>query len=360
MDETTANLKNQTDVLRAEIERARYETVQTMSELQRRLSMDNVKSRTRQSIRDATVGKAQVMRRKATDRTKDWSTTVYRTVRHNPIPMVMVGTGIAWLIRKRGDGRSKEGYGEHEKYAPAYDDQTYEEVGDLDYPYARRYYETMGSETAAEYQERDRREKLQSKVEEGRGKVQTTAENLKRRASDISESARSRAEQWGEKARDTSGRLRTTASDLSHRARERSSQAKRGFLDSLDSNPLAVAGVLFAVGAAIGLLAPRTQKEQEVLGPARDKLAERAREAGREQVEKARSVAHEAKEAALNEAQRQDLISRETAGKVEEKSSAAMQQAEEKSRQTMERTQAEMERVKQEGISKTRGPVKKS
>ncbi len=359
MDETTANLKNKTDVLRAEIERARYESVQTMSELQRRLSMDSVKSRTRQTIRDATVGKAQIMTRKASYKTKDWGTSVYNTVRHNPIPTMLVGTGVAWLIRNRGDGRDKERFGGREKYVPAYDEQSFEEVGDLDYPYARRYYESMGAETAAEYQGEERREKLHSKMDEGREKMRSAADNLKRRASDMSESARSRAQQWGEKAKESSEHFKTTASDLSHRAQERGYQAKRSFLDSLDSNPLAVAGILFAVGAAIGLLAPRTEKEREMMGSARDSLADRAREAGREQIEKVRSVAHHAKEAAIDEAQRQDLLDPQSAGKVEEKSSAAIHKAEDKSREAVDKARAKMEHAREEGITRPEDPFDK-
>jgi hypothetical protein len=369
MDETTANLKNKTDVLRAEIERTRYETVQTMSELQRRLSMDNVRTHARQSIRDATVGKAQIMTRKATYKTRDWGSSVYQTVKHNPIPMVLVGTGIAWLIRSKPEDKAKEPYSEYPRggYPRGYVDQTIEEGGDLDYRSARRYYDTSGVETGAGYvetgagyQEHDRQEEVRSKVNEGRDKMKAAAGEFGRRASDMSDTMRSRARDMGEKARETSERFSARASELGHRAQERGSRVRRDFFNTLDTNPLAIAGALFAVGAAIGLFAPRTRKERELMGSTRDNLVDRAREAGQEQMEKVRSVAHEAKEAAIEEAQRQDLMDRQTAEKVEEKSSSAMHKAEDKGREAMNKTQETMDRAKEEGISKAKPTFKKS
>jgi hypothetical protein len=361
MDETTTNIKNQTDVLRAEIERTRYETVQTMSELQRRLSMDNVRNRTKQGIRDATVGKAQIMTRKATYKTRDWGSSVYKTVKHNPIPMVLMGTGIAWLIRSKPDDRSKERSSGYEHgYPHAYVDQTIEEGGDLDYRPARRYYETAAPETAADYHGEGRREEIGAKISQGRDQMKEAAENLGRRASDAREDVRRRAREVGEKARQTSDRLGAKAAEFGHRAQERGSQVKRDFFNTLDSNPLAIAGALFAVGAAIGLFAPRTRKESELMGSTRDDIVDRAREAGQEQMEKVRSVAHEAKEAAIEEAERQDLMDRQTAEKVEQKSSSVMEKAEDKSRETMDKTHEKMDRAKEEGISKAKAPFRKS
>ena len=85
------------------------------------------------------------------------------------------------------------------------------------------------------------------------------------------------------------------------------SRARRGFFDTLHEQPLVLGALGLAAGAAIGAALPTTEKEDEWLGDSRDRLAERAKEAGREQVEKARAAAGAAYSAAREEAERQGL-----------------------------------------------------
>ena len=77
--------------------------------------------------------------------------------------------------------------------------------------------------------------------------------------------------------------------------------------------PLMLGAIGFAAGAALGLLIPATRSENEMLGDYRDQLFEQAQVAGREQVQKAQSVANEAwraaKETAKEEASKQGLAS---------------------------------------------------
>ena len=84
-------------------------------------------------------------------------------------------------------------------------------------------------------------------------------------------------------------------------------RARRGFFDTLHEQPLVLGALGLAAGAAIGAALPTTDKEDEWLGDSRDRLAERAKEAGWEQVEKARAAAGAAYSAAREEAERQGL-----------------------------------------------------
>ena len=109
-------------------------------------------------------------------------------------------------------------------------------------------------------------------------------------------------------------RVSETGEQLWHGARDASDRAsyygrrvRRGFFDTLHEQPLVLGALGLAAGAAIGAALPATEKEDEWLGDSRDRLKERAKEAGWEQVERARAAAGAAYGAAREEAERQGL-----------------------------------------------------
>ena len=59
---------------------------------------------------------------------------------------------------------------------------------------------------------------------------------------------------------------------------------RSGFDRILHGNPIATGIAAVAVGAAVGLAAPASELENEYLGPARDTLIEKGREAGADTV----------------------------------------------------------------------------
>jgi hypothetical protein len=73
-----------------------------------------------------------------------------------------------------------------------------------------------------------------------------------------------------------------SASSMSREAGEQlrrtSRRARNRFAELLESNPLMVGAAALAVGAAVGLALPETERENEWLGEARETLAERAQE----------------------------------------------------------------------------------
>ena len=75
----------------------------------------------------------------------------------------------------------------------------------------------------------------------------------------------------------------------------------------LRENPLTVGALAVGVGAAIGLAAPQTSKEHEVMGEARDTFVKKAQEKAEEAQQKVQQVAEEAQSAAKDEAENQGL-----------------------------------------------------
>ena len=87
------------------------------------------------------------------------------------------------------------------------------------------------------------------------------------------------------KASDAYGAARERTSAAYGTARERASDVTRQTADRIDSSPLvAVAGGL-ALGAVIGALLPRTEREVQALGGMGQKVTDTAREAANSAVE---------------------------------------------------------------------------
>jgi len=75
----------------------------------------------------------------------------------------------------------------------------------------------------------------------------------------------------------------------------------------LDQSPLAVGIVAAALGGAAALTIPETQRENQLMGEARENLIERAQTGAQDVVEKVQKVTEEAGEAAGKEARYQGL-----------------------------------------------------
>ena len=97
-------------------------------------------------------------------------------------------------------------------------------------------------------------------------------------------------------------------------------------MDFCRDQPLVLAGIGLAVGAAIGALLPRTHAEDELMGDASDQLKDQTREFAGEQLEKAKKVGEHAYATAKQEADRQGLtgeaVSNEAASQLHETSIA--------------------------------------
>jgi len=77
---------------------------------------------------------------------------------------------------------------------------------------------------------------------------------------------------------------RDRAADAYATAREKARVAGRSAAEGLESNPMAALLGGLAIGAMVGALLPRTEREAKMLGAASEKLHGAAREAGREKL----------------------------------------------------------------------------
>jgi Protein of unknown function (DUF3618) len=321
-------------------------------------------------------------------------------VRDNPVPVALVGTGLAWLMLS-GSRAKRRGYDDDDLL----DEYAEGRYGAGDYPagyyvagdYVEDYDdETDFGETPGSYEHRSGGkgfiERAKRTAEAARRRAQRLRMGGQAGAYELSENASETAQGWGESARESARRARETAGEwsagarasarsardrarrlgasASHRVSETGEQlwhgareaggratyygrrARRGFFETLHEHPLVLGALGLAVGAALGAALPTTEKEDDWLGDTRDRLKDRAKEAGREQVEKARAAAGAAFSAAREEAERQGLTTEGGKAAVQSAAESVQRKAERVAEAATEAAKSEAER---QGLGQTPG-----
>jgi ElaB/YqjD/DUF883 family membrane-anchored ribosome-binding protein len=145
-----------------------------------------------------------------------------RSVKDNPMPVALVGIGLAWLmVTNRSNGRS-----------------TY------------RLDDSSG------------------------GTLRETIHDMKDRATQAQESIS-----------DTVNSAREHLSRTADGARQQVDRAREGYDWLMREHPLALGAIGVAIGALLAGAAPRTRIEDQVMGEKRDELMDRAKEAATEQLD---------------------------------------------------------------------------
>jgi len=216
-----------------------------------------------------------------------------RTMRDNPIPVLLTGVGLAWLMAGSNQPPARGArwsYGSDPAYAP---DGGWSTNGVGDGP---RGFARSPSGPA--------RDAAGSVEDGGAGvaeKAGATASAVSHGASDAASAVSSSVSSMAERARDAVRGASETAGDLGHDARDRVNRAGRGAVDAgsdlagrveafLLDQPLVAGALGFAAGLGLGALLPRTAAEDELLGLRSDALMASAQEMVGEQVDKAERI----------------------------------------------------------------------
>lgn len=169
-------------------------------------------------------------------------TTAVEQLRENPIPIALIGLGVAWLAISQTRRQAAAGYPEG-------------------------YYPT--------HEGYDEDEGLQAKV-------RARAEAAKARLADTADKAKARLSSAQASAEEGVSAARGKAAEYAHLAQEKagaySRYARQRFDDTLDQEPLVIGAIGLAVGAAIGAALPASPVERRYFGPARSKAADAAKQ----------------------------------------------------------------------------------
>ena len=274
---------------RAHIEQTRSNMSETIDAIQEKLSPSNLVQQAKETVKDATIGKATNVISNAGnavgdavtttgDRAKGFGSTVVETIRQNPVPAALAGLGLGWLVMS---GRK------HSSDTSAYQSRSQDRPSgykrQYDYGYPSRY--------------------------EGQPPPSSTIGEAARGAQNTVGQAADTAGQVASQARDAAGQavgqVQDTAAQLGMQAQYQAQRAASGFQEMIEERPLAVAAGAVALGLAIGLSIPTTPQENRLMGETRDSLVDQAQQTVQETAQKVQSVAQEAVGAAKEEAQQQ-------------------------------------------------------
>lgn len=221
--------------------------------------------------------------------------SVVDTVKQNPMPALLIGAGVAWMIyanSRRETPISADGhyYGYDREGDPLrYNPETHYDRP-LQYPSGYTANEFGLEETAKP------------------GSLKDTIADKAAAAGDQIKDGLAHA---GEAAREKASALRARAGEMAARAkagtREAYDRTRQRVVTTADRHPLEVGLVALAAGLIAGLLLPTPNAVNRTVGPVADRLRDRTREAGSEMLQKGRRVADAAISAVKSEAEAQGL-----------------------------------------------------
>ena len=214
---------------------------------------------------------------------KDTGSGIVETIKENPLPASLIGLGLGWLWMNRSSGRPTQ-------------------YGSASYAYG----ESRDRRGMAGYPYPEDRAGIGDRSQDP-GVVGSTVDTARETAGQVAEGAQELAGQARDKVGDVVGGVQETAGDLVDQAQYQTRRAGGRVEEMVRDNPLMMAGVATALGAAAGFALPATRREDQLMGKARDSFVGQAQEVTQETMEKVERVAGEAQTTVQKEAEREGL-----------------------------------------------------
>jgi hypothetical protein len=216
---------------------------ETIEAIQERLRPSNIMSNATDTVKE----KARESVRGLTDNAGERASGMMREAKHNAVPALMIGAGVAWMLMDRSRHNNGRRWDTRQRgWSAGAGRRAYGEYGT---GYERNYVEAgtgLDFDEDAEYSDIDYRRDYDS---QRRG----LTSNVSGRASNVMGGAR---ESWQRTTRNTTSGLQRLMRD----------------------NPLLVGAAAVLVGAAVGAALPETERENEMMGETRDTVVNQAQE----------------------------------------------------------------------------------
>jgi ElaB/YqjD/DUF883 family membrane-anchored ribosome-binding protein len=235
--ERQENARRPEDIL-AEIDRTRHEMDHTLSAIEHRLTPGQLVDQGIDYLRHSGAN--------------EFVQNLGSQVKYNPLPVSLVGIGLAWLMAasKRQPDHGSE--------------------------YGSSSYGRLG----------ERAGEMKDRLTQG-------AQSMREHASGTAEAAGAKFGEMRERATAATQSAKERMASMGSGARYQMERARSSADYMMREQPLALGAIGLAVGAFFAAMAPRTQKEDELMGEARDRLVDQAREMGTEKLEQAKEVGKE-------------------------------------------------------------------
>lgn len=337
------------DAIRGDIERTRAEMDATLAALDARLHPRQLLDDFLDLFRGSDVTGS--MRRTAMDA----GARAVDQVKSNPVPLALIGAGVAWMLFDRNHhDRARLPVEAPEQEFPVGSPYTYLGVraGEYDPMTGLPYGAARGADDHPDADDSEagssRLEKMKDRsgaaaerarraMHNARGRVSSAtrgmAERIRSAQRHISGQARragQTAGQWsrsaghgissaagsvGSTATGAGSWVAETSSGLADQTREVYYEGKARFDETLHSHPLAVGVGALSLGILAGLILPRTNAEDRLMGEQADEFKHEAAEMGRDMLHAGKEVVRKSAERASVEARDQGLTPHELARK---------------------------------------------
>jgi gas vesicle protein len=262
--------EDETEIIAADIRISQERLGDTVEEIGERFNPTRLKEELKSDIRDATIGKVENMAQQTADMVSDAQRSLVQSIRENPIPAVMVGIGLGWMIlnastRKKDAGSSSQ-YDDSQRRGSR---STYDEQ-------QRAGWNTMYDDQRG----RDYDQHESGTLDRARNKASDVVDSVKQKTSQLADRTQRKASEVGERAEEM-------ASRVADQTRVQTRRVEQAFQD----NPLVIGAAALALGLAAGLAIPSTEKEAELMGDTRDELVDKMRDVAEDTKSKVQQVA---------------------------------------------------------------------
>ena len=254
--DVTKDTENGRDPARLErdIDRTRASLGRTVDALERRLSPGE--------LVDQALGMAR-------EHGGEFATNLGRSVQNNPMPVILTGVGLAWMMASSNEPRApvrrSAGYA-------GYQDWPSESVGDT------------GSDSTG---------RLKSGVSSAKSAVESVGDKASRAKDSLKQSVGS-----------FSDRASGAVSDTGDRMRMQSQRLRSNVETLMEEQPLIVGAIGIGIGAALGAAFPSTETEDRLLGETRDSAMRAAKERASEAYEEVKDTAADVARSTRNKVER--------------------------------------------------------
>jgi len=292
------------DEIRDDIEQTRAQMSGTLDAIEAKLNPHRIAQQVTDTVKEATVGKAEEFMSDMSDRAQDLGSTFMDTLRENAVPAALIGLGLGWLMVKNNSANRER---EQRRYQTNYRGGYRVPIEGQGYgtPYGQQYYPGARYQTnqAARYQ--------QQGDESGANPMQRAGQKAGQALSQAQDAVSDRMGDAVDNVQEAWGNVTDQAQETWGNVTDQAQRAQGWLQRTYQENPLMIGAIVLVAGAAIAFAIPETPQENQWMGSARDNLAQQAQSTVQETVQKTQQVAKKAasaaKDAAKDEAQQQQL-----------------------------------------------------
>jgi len=341
-----SSTQNDPEAIRSDIDATRQKMDNTMTAIGNRLQpqhlLDEVLGFFRGSS-DNGENRLSEVRQKITQSCDTAMHAVTDTVKKNPVPALLIGAGIAWMIYESRREKSGNGYSDDQSFdrnsrASFRDPDLYgDEPLDYPSPVSSRSERSDGDESKLGNFASSIGDKASAVKDQVKDTAASLTDQVKDKAAAVTDQVKDTLSNAGEAVREKTAALRQRANEVTANVKDGTrriyNRTREQAVATVDHHPLELGFAALAAGVVGGLLLPTPDAVNRAVGPTADKLRDRTREAGVEMLEKGKRVAEAATSAVKEEAEAQGM----TADNLRDKVTAVVDRAKEATKDSAHR-----------------------